>query len=127
MVASVVAGAARVEGVAYTAALVAAGPYTKDQEQTAEILLEAKPGYHVNQEFPLQFKPVSDPAAGVTYAKSVGREGSTIQEAKATVKVPFTPTRTGTVKLAGTFSFSVCSNETCLREKKDLEVTTNVR
>jgi len=116
----------KIEQPAYTVAWLAPGPYMKDKEQASEIVIEAKAGYHVNQEFPLQFKPVEG-ADGISYKGPIGRENAKIQEAKAVVTVAFTPTRTGKVKLAGTLTFSVCSDQTCLREKKNLEVAANVQ
>ena len=108
---------------AYTVKLTAAGPYTANKEGAAEIVLTAKPGFHVNAEFPLKFTPEGGDGIDM---KPVGKDGAVVTPENATVKLPFTPTRTGNVKVAGKLSFSVCSDKNCLMEKQNLEVAAKV-
>lgn len=117
-------GKSSAEGESYTVSLAKPGTQAANKEGTAEIILSAKPGFHVNAEFPIKFTPGG--GDGVD-AKPVGKDAATVTPEKATIKVPFTPTRAGQVKLAGKLSFSVCSDKNCLMEKVDLEVTVDVK
>jgi hypothetical protein len=50
------------------------------------------------------------------------REDGDVSDKGATFKVPFVAARAGKAIVAGTFSFSVCSDANCLMEKVELEV-----
>jgi hypothetical protein len=120
-----VAAGPRVDNPNYTVTLRADGPYQQGQEGTAEVIVEAKGEYHINNEYPFRFTP--GPGDGVTFKGPVGRDGGTVEKMKVALKVPFTPTRAGEVKVAGKMSLSVCSDKQCLMEKQDLEVLAKVK
>src|SRR5262245_21989524 len=88
-----VAAGPKVDNPNYTVSLRADGPYQQGQEGTAEVTVEAKGEYHVNNEYPFRFTPKE--GDGVTFKGPVGREGGTIEKMKVVLKVPFTPTRAG--------------------------------
>ncbi|HEU4409408.1 MAG TPA: hypothetical protein VFS43_29380 [Polyangiaceae bacterium] len=123
--AAAVGAGPKVDNPNYTVSLRADGPYQQGQEGTAEVTVEAKGEYHINNEYPFRFTPKE--GDGVTFKGPVGREGGTVDKAKVVLKVPFTPTRGGEVKLAGKMSLSVCSDKQCLMEKQDLEVVAKVK
>jgi hypothetical protein len=120
-----VAAGPRVDNPNYTISFRADGPYQQGQEGTAEVTVESKGEYHINNEYPFRFTPKE--GEGVTFKGPVGREGGTVEKMKVTLKVPFTPTKGGEVKLAGKMSLSVCSDKQCLMEKQDLEVLAKVK
>lgn len=116
------AAAARVETETYVAYVRPAGEFTKDSEGTVEVVLEAKSDYHINEQYPYKVTPRE--SDGVKYAKEkFGREDGTFEATKAVIRVKFTPTRSGEVKVGGKFALSICSDKQCLMEKKDLELS----
>ncbi|HEU4538931.1 MAG TPA: hypothetical protein VFS00_32650 [Polyangiaceae bacterium] len=123
--APVVAAGARVDNPNYVVSFRAEGPYQQGKEGTAEVVIEAKGEYHINDQYPFRFTPKE--GDGATFKGPVGREGGTVEKSKVALKVPFTPTRAGEVKLAGKISLSVCSDKQCLMEKHDLEATASVK
>jgi hypothetical protein len=117
-------GAASHDAESYTVKITAPAGQAVGKESTAEIILAAKPGFHVNNEFPIKFTPGG--SDGVD-AKVVGKDAATVVPEKATIKVPFTPTRAGKGKLAGKLAFSVCSDSNCLMDKVELSVDVDVK
>lgn len=116
-----VAAAGAVENPHYTAKLSVSGPCKKGETCTALVTVEAKGGYHINEKYPYRFK-LSEPAPGVSYPKSViGREDGSFSQTRAELRVPFVAENAGEVKVGGTLSFSVCSDEKCLIDKQALE------
>jgi len=65
------------------------------------------------------------PSGGVSYASNVVRSMS-VGEKTSTMGVPFTPSQKGKATVSGTFSFSVCTEDKCLIEKRPLSVTVDV-
>lgn len=87
----------------------------------ATVTLQAKAPYKVNQEYPIKLK--LGESAGLTYpAATVGKDKVTLEAKKAVMKVPFTPSAAGEHSLRGVLAFSVCTDERCLIEKRDLAV-----
>ena len=82
-------------------------------------MLAAKPPFHVNDKYPYKFKLKDEP--GLTFANAVvGKDNVKLETARATMSVPFTVKDAGKHTLAGQFSFSVCTEDKCLMEKRDL-------
>lgn len=93
---------------------------------TATVVLQAKSPYKVNQEYPIKLTLSESP--GLSFPTStVGKEAVTLEDKKALMKVQLTPKAAGTHTLAGRFAFSVCTDERCLIEKRDLAVPIVVR
>lgn len=96
---------------------------TVGKECKAEILLSAKGEFHVNDKYPIKFKAADPAPEGLTFTKAlVKREDGKFEEKKGSLPVAFTLAKAGKTKVAGTFSFSVCSDANCVMEKLDLEV-----
>src|SRR5262245_20443280 len=111
----------------YRAEMKAPGPCKKDSTCTAEVLVEAKGEYHINDKYPYRFKLEDPPPQGIKYPKPVvGKEDGTMDEHKVTLKVPFVPASTGDKKVAGTLSLSVCSAANCLMHKPRRDLTVKV-
>ncbi len=91
----------------------------------AKILLVAKSPFHVNQNYPYKFKvKASD---GLKSDKPVfSSEAVKLETQRATMTVAFTPEASGSKKLSGQFAFSVCTDDKCLIEKRDLVLALNV-
>ena len=107
-------------------ALVAKGSAKAKQPAEVELTLVAKPPFHVNDKYPYKFKLKE--SQGVTYpAPVVGKEALTLEHSKATLLVKFTPESAGEHRVAGQFAFSVCTDDKCLIEKRDLALAVNVQ
>ena len=93
-----------------------AEPCAVEAPCTVAITLTATDGFHVNPDYPT--KLVVTPVDGVT-ADGEGtftRDG----EAKGTLVWTFRAARTGVVRVAGAFRFSVCDPERCLIEERPI-------
>ena len=120
-------GAASFDNANYSAKIASAGPCKKDQTCSAEIVVQAKGEYHINDKYPYRFKLEDPPPAGLKYPKPViGKEDGTMDEHKVTLKVPFVPASAGDKKVAGTLSLSVCSAANCLMDKQQLDLSVKV-
>jgi hypothetical protein len=109
-------------------ALVAqpSGAYAAGKEGTIDVVLDAKPPFHVNQQYPYKFK--TKEAAGVKFAQPVvGKDAAKIEQQRVTMRVPFVPDAAGQRTVSGQFAFSVCTEETCLMEKRDLSLVVDVK
>ena len=109
-------------------ALVAqpSGAYAAGKEGSVEIVLDAKPPFHANQQYPYKFK--TKETAGVKFAQPVvGKDAAKIEAQRVTMRVPFVPDGAGKRSVSGQFAFSVCTEETCLMEKRDLALVVDVK
>ncbi|HEY4103867.1 MAG TPA: hypothetical protein VGM44_08250 [Polyangiaceae bacterium] len=95
------------------------GNYASGQAGEAEIVLSAKAPFHVNQNYPYKFKLKEAP--GLKFASPVvGKDQVKLEPARATLPVAFTPESAGKHTLAGQLSFSVCTDDKCMIEKREL-------
>jgi len=93
-------------------------PLKAGQAGTVEVLLVAKAPFHVNDKYPIKMKLKETP--GVKYANLVvGKDAAKVEAMKATMPLSFTP-EAGKRQIAGQFLFSVCTDDKCLMEKRDL-------
>jgi len=86
------------------------------------VTLEAGDGYKVNDEYPIKFKFAA--SAGVKpESETVRKAAAKVEKKKATMPVKATVAKPGKASIAGKFSFSVCTEERCLIEKRELLVS----
>ena len=89
------------------------------QPGTVEVVLAAKAPFHVNDKYPIKLKLKQTP--GVKYdSLVVGKDAVKLEAMKAVMSVSFTPDAAGKHTVAGQFAFSVCTEDKCLMEKRDL-------
>jgi hypothetical protein len=89
------------------------------QAGVLEVVLVAKAPYHVNDKYPIKLKLKETP--GVKYDNLViGKDAAKVETMKAVMPVSFTPDAAGKRTVAGQFAFSVCTDDKCLMEKRDL-------
>src|SRR5690606_18913365 len=86
------------------------------------VTLEAKGGYKVNDEYPLKFV-VTQTAAVKAEKSTVRKEDGKLEKTRAELPVRVTLNAPGEHQVGGKLSFSVCTDERCLIEKRDLMVT----
>ncbi|HET9933033.1 MAG TPA: hypothetical protein VFQ35_20160 [Polyangiaceae bacterium] len=116
------AASARVDEANFSISITPSGAYAAGKPAEAQIVLDAKPPFHVNDKYPYKFK-LKD-AAGLTFANPVvGKDNVKLETQRATMTVPFTVKDPGKHTLAGQFSFSVCTEDKCLMEKRDLALS----
>ncbi|MFO0659186.1 MAG: hypothetical protein U0165_05065 [Polyangiaceae bacterium] len=116
---------AKVDDSRYLVELRPVGEYTNGKEGVFEVYLETKGDYHVNAEYPHKFSP--NGGDGATYKGPVGKDSGSLEHTKLSLKVPFTPNRTGNVTVAGKFSFGFCTDAQCEMGKLDLELSVPVK
>lgn len=98
--------------------------YVAGKSGSLDIVLMPKGGYHTNDKYPYKLK--LEPGAGVKFpSEVVTKDAVTLEPMRATMKVDLVPQVAGVQQVSGQFSFSVCSAERCLVEKRD--VTTTIR
>jgi hypothetical protein len=95
------------------------GEYASGMAGEADVVLSAKPPYHVNDKYPYKFKLKETP--GLAFANMiVAKDAVKFEPARATVPIAFTPASAGKHTLSGQLSFSVCTDDKCMIEKRDL-------
>jgi hypothetical protein len=97
-----------------------AAPLTAGKPGVLEIQLVPKGGFHTNETYPYKFKAHESP--GLKYGAPVTtRDAVALEATRATMKVDVVPESAGAKTASGVFSFSVCSADRCLVEKRTLE------
>ena len=120
------AGASQVTDANFELKIAPKGAYEAGKPAEAEIVLDAKPPFHVNDKYPYKFKLKE--AKGLTFpAPLVGKDAVKLEKARATMSVAFTPQSAGKHELGGQFSFSVCTDDKCLIEKRDLSLLVDAK
>jgi hypothetical protein len=100
-------------------------PVKAGQAGNVEVVLAAKPPFHVNDKYPIKLKLKETP--GVKYENmTITKDAVKLEPMKAVMPVSFTPDAAGKRTVAGQFSFSVCTEDKCLMEKRDLLLDVNV-
>ena len=114
-------GDKKVEG-SYAAWLQGQKEYVVGQQGVVSAVLVAKGDYKCNDKYPFKFK--TGGGSGVTYPVTTVRDKS-YSKARTTMAVPFVPTQAGKVTVAGTYYFSVCTEEKCKFGKQAMSLTVN--
>ncbi len=120
------AGASHYDEARFALVAQPSGSYASGQEGSVEIVLNAKPPFHANQQYPYKFK--TKEGAGVKFSQPVvGKDAAKVEQTRVTMRVPFVPDGAGQRTVSGQFAFSVCTEETCLMEKRDLSLVVDVK
>jgi hypothetical protein len=121
-------GKSKIEDAIYSLEMRSTGAYKAGQEGAVEVTLVPKGDYHINDKYPIKFK-VADPAPeGVSFPRPLlKREDGVFEDKKGVLKVPFVAAKTGTAKVAGVLSFSMCSTGNCVMQKQELEAVVDVQ
>jgi hypothetical protein len=121
-----VTGAAKFSDTGFDLSLEAPKASLKaGQAGAVEVVLTAKPPYHVNDKYPIKLKLKE--TQGVKYENlTLGKDAVKLETMKAVMPVSFTPDGAGKRTVAGQFAFSVCTEDKCLMEKRDLALDVTV-
>ena len=114
-----------VEDVTFKLALSSSAPVAAGQTATVTLLLEARGGYHVNQEYPIRID-LGAAAPGLTLGKaaaptvSLGKPDARVfDEDKARFEVAYTALK-GSHSLLADVDFAVCTPSTCVPDRRKL-------
>jgi hypothetical protein len=93
-----------------------------------EVVLVAKDGFHINDEFPYKLKTASAPAGIISFdASELSRAQGAYTKTEARFQAKFSASRAGAAKIGGTMALSVCTKKECITDKVELEVPVTVR
>lgn len=106
---------------AFHLSLEAPGSVASGKETVFKVILTAAGGYKVNDEYPLKFQFSETKDVRPTKA-TVRKEDAMLEKQRAELPLPVTIESPGKHQVSGTLSFSVCTDERCLIEKRDLSV-----
>jgi len=109
---------------AFSTWLQAASPAKAGAPVVLEAVLVAKPPYHCNPEYPHKFKFNAAPA-GLAYPEETVR-GMKVTPERSVLAMPVKAESAGKPTISGTLSFSVCTEERCMVEKRDLSLALDV-
>jgi hypothetical protein len=109
----------------YQAWLQVVSPVAAGGAANVEVVLVANPPYHCNAEYPHKFKLGAAPA-GITYPEATVK-GMAVTPSRSVLKVPIVAKNAGKATVSGTLQFSVCNDERCLVEKKELSLNLEVK
>jgi hypothetical protein len=119
------AGSAKFTDAAFEVSVEPKGAAKAGQQSALEVTLVAKAPYHVNDKYPIKLKLKETP--GVKFDNLVvTKDAAKVEAMKAVMPVSFTPDGAGKRTVAGQFAFSVCTEDKCLMEKRDLLLDVNV-
>ncbi|HMA93143.1 MAG TPA: hypothetical protein VKP30_10680 [Polyangiaceae bacterium] len=114
-------GQAKYDEPQFSLSVVAPTDATKGATAGLNVVLVAKPPFHVNEEYPHRFRVIA--ARGLsTPAKMIQRDSAKVTKSRLEMAVPVTLDNEGPYGLDGEMGFSVCTNEKCLMEKRPLSI-----
>ncbi len=105
--------------------LQAVSPVAAGGSATVEAVLVAKPPYHCNAEYPHKFKLGAAPP-GLSYPEATVK-GMQVTAERSVLRIPVQAQSPGKATVSGTLSFSVCTDERCLVEKRELALNLEVK
>jgi len=118
--------APKAETESYTVTLSAQRSYKVGQPGFVELVIAAKPGFKINDQYPTKF--VADPApAGVTIPEKTLRGGrGAFTPKRGVLKLKLIPSKRGSARISGNAAFSVCNETACIVGKKHLDVVVTI-
>jgi hypothetical protein len=105
--------------------LQAQSPLAAGTAGTVEAVLVAKAPYHCNADYPHKFKLGAAPT-GLTYPEATVK-GAKITPERSVLAIPVQAQAPGKATVSGTLQFSVCNDERCLVEKRELALELEVK
>jgi hypothetical protein len=117
---------ARVNDANFDLSVRSVGNYQVGQKGSVQIVLVSKGVYKVNGEYPYKFK--LEPNPGLQYDQDVVKKDAVkLEKKRVTMTVSLTPKTAGKQRVAGKFYFSICTDEKCLIEKRDVALENEVK
>jgi hypothetical protein len=115
-----------IEDTTFKLGLASDAEYTAGNPGTLKLLLEARGGYHVNQDYPIKVQLKA--AGGVALPKpSLGKaDAAEFGEHKVRFELPFTA-QAGVREVSAEVDFAVCTAETCVPDQRTVALSLNVK
>jgi len=89
------------------------------------VKVEAKKGWHINEDFPLSLKPTS---TCFKFSKEkYDKKDAKFTESNIELKTETQCEKSGKTDIKGTFSFGVCNDSLCKKETVNIEVSVDVK
>jgi hypothetical protein len=115
-----------VDDASFHLALESDPNYSAGQAGTVRLVLQARGGYHVNQDYPIHVDLKAPTAVKLT-KPSLGRaDAAQFGEESARFDLGFSADK-GSHELLATVDFAVCTKETCVPDQRTLAVALNVQ
>jgi hypothetical protein len=105
--------------------LQAVSPVAAGSPVTVEAVLVAKAPYHCNADYPHKFKLAAAPA-GLAYPEATVK-GMQVTAERSVLRIPVVAQSSGKATVTGTLHFSVCNEDRCLVEKRELSLNLEVK
>jgi hypothetical protein len=124
----------KVRADAFEVSLASSGTYAAGAKGEVLVSLSARPGFHVNADYPVRFTPAEGSAVTFAAPSMNLKESLTYvpcaehpeESCSASTALSFTAGAAGPATVAGTLAFSVCNPEQCLIEKQPLALAVTV-
>lgn len=115
-----------VEDTSFKLGLTSDAEYTAGTPATLKLLLEARGGYHVNQDYPIKVQLKA--AGGVALPKPnlAKADAAEFGEHKVRFELPFTA-EAGAREVSADVDFAVCTAETCVPDQRTVTLSLNVK
>lgn len=115
-----------VEDTTFRLVLTGEPSYTAGSDAKLALTLEARGGYHVNQEYPIRVELKAPSEVKLGKASLVRADATQFDEQVAKFELPFSASG-GTHELQATVDFAVCTKETCVPDTRTLALAVQVR
>lgn len=125
-VAQAAAKAPRIDDTTFHLALESAPHYSAGQPASVRVVLEARGGYHVNEDYPLRVDLQAPPGVKLDKATLAKADAAEFGEERARFDVGFSA-EAGEHELLATVDFAVCTKETCVPDRRTLAVALKVQ
>lgn len=113
-------GQSKFDEAAFAVEMASKNPVKVGETGHLTITLTPKAPFHVNAEYPHRFKVTSAKGSNAP-ATVVTAEPAKRKPTQLELSVPVVPSQIGSGELEGELSFSVCTAEKCLMEKRQLK------
>jgi hypothetical protein len=115
-----------VEDTTFRLSLTGAPEFTSGAASALALTLEARGGYHVNQEYPIRIDLKAPTGVKLGKASLARSDATLFTEPLARFEVPFSA-EAGSHNVTATVDFAVCTAETCVPDQRTLALALQVR
>lgn len=120
----------KAEGVEWVVMGRLVGRAVRGSNARLEVVVTTRAGYHLNDDYPLNFRPKASASAAFERPRVDRADGMAFERCErdaahsctARIPVTFTPKVVGAVEVGGTVAFSACDPDRCIIKKVDLTV-----
>ena len=115
-----------IEDPTFTLALSGKPEYAAAQGGALDLVLTARGGYHVNQEYPLSIQLSVPEAVQLERAEYTKAQAKEFADERASFAIPFKASA-GEHQVTAKVKFAVCTPETCVPDERTLALAVHVK